>query len=327
MMQHAIVLNHTGGPEQLHWQEMEVPQPARGEALIRQTCVGLNYIDTYHRSGIYPLASLPAVIGMEAAGIVEQVGEGCRYVKAGDRVAYCLGAPGAYAQYRAIAESQLVLLPDTMTDDLAAASILKGLTAYYLLHRTFKVNKGHTILVHAAAGGVGLLLCQWANLLGARVIGSVGSPQKADIAKTNGCDYVVQYKTEPLVERVKAITQGKGVHVAYDGVGHDTYTATLDSLGALGMFVSYGHASGPVPLIDARELARRGSLFFTRPSLSNYMQERQDYLDAAHALFSVLGNRKLNVMIGQRYPLEDAATAHRDLEAGKTTGATILTVR
>jgi len=325
-MPKAIVLTEPGGPEKLVWKEIPMPEPGKGELLIRQKAVGLNFIDIYHRTGFYKLPSYPAIIGMEGVGIVEKTGPECQYFKIGDRVAYGVGPIGAYAELRPIPELKVVKLPDVIATEIAAASMLKGLTAHFLLRRTFMVAENHTILVHAAAGGVGLLLCQWAKQLGAKVIGTVGSEEKAALAKENGCDFPILYKKENVVSRVKEITNGQGVHAVYDSVGKDTYTISLDCLMKFGIFISYGQASGPLPLIDSQELMRRGSLFFTRPTLMDYKADHQEYLMGCAELFDLIIKGGIKVNVGQSYYLSDAASAHRDLEAGKTKGSTILVV-
>ncbi|MEJ0010948.1 MAG: quinone oxidoreductase [Alphaproteobacteria bacterium] len=290
---------------------------------LRHTAIGLNFIDTYYRTGLYT-TKLPAIPGIEAAGMVDKVGDGVRGLVRGDRVAYARGPLGAYAEARNIRAVECVKLPDSVNDDLAAAAMLKGLTAWYLLHQTFPVNKGDTILVHAAAGGVGLLLCQWAKRIGARVIGTVGSEKKATLARQNGCDEIVFYRHESIGERVAQITKGQGVEVVYDAVGATTFTASLDSLKPLGMMVSYGQASGPIPPFSLTELARRGSLFITRPSLMDYVRDNATYHKAADVLFRMLGSGELNISIGQRFPLAYAAQAHKALEGRETVGASIL---
>jgi NADPH2:quinone reductase len=323
-MSKAIVLQSPGGPENLKWQEVSVGEPKAGEVLIRQKAIGLNYIDIYHRTGFYKLPSYPAILGMEGAGVVEKLGPDCTHLQVGDRVAYGVGPIGGYAQLRIIPEIKLVKLPDAIKDEIAAASMLKGLTAHFLLRRTFIVNNYHTILVHAAAGGVGLLLCQWAKSLGARVIGTVGSPEKAALAHANGCDFPILYKSENILERVRQITEGRMVHAVYDAIGKDTYKTSLDCLMRFGIFISYGQASGPLPPIDSQDLASRGSLFFTRPSLMHYKEDPHEYALSSAELFEMIRLGHLKVNVGQSYYLSDAASAHRDLETGKTSGTTIL---
>lgn len=322
-MTHAIRIHQTGGPEVLCWEEVDVPAPAAGEASVRHHAVGLNFIDTYHRTGLYPLP-LPSGIGLEGAGVVEAVGEGVSEVKVGDRVAYAGGPIGAYAQVRNIPAHRLLVLPSSISFETAAAMILQGLTAAYLLRKTYRVQAGDAVLIHAAAGGVGLIACQWAKALGATVIGTVGSAAKAELAKAHGCDHVINYSTENFTQRVREITGGEGVPVVYDGVGKDTFMGSLDSLRPLGMMVSYGNASGPVPPLDLILLSQKGSLFVTRPTIMSYTAKRADLLALGDELFDVVGSGKVRIEVHQTYPLAEAAQAHRDLEARKTTGSTIL---
>lgn len=322
-MPHAIRIHQTGGPEVLCWEAVDLPAPAPGEATVRHHAVGLNYIDTYHRTGLYPLP-LPSGIGLEGAGVVEAVGEGVTEVKVGDRVAYAGGPIGAYAEVRNIPAHRLLILPDSIGFDTGAAMMLQGLTAAYLLRKTYRVQPGDAVLIHAAAGGVGLIACQWAKALGATVIGTVGSPAKAELAKAHGCDHVINYATENFTQRVRDITGGKGVAVVYDGVGKDTFTGSLDSLRPMGMMVSYGNASGPVPPVDLILLSQKGSLFITRPTLMTYTAKRADLLELGRELFDRVASGQLRIEVNQRYALRDAAQAHRDLEARKTTGSTIL---
>jgi NADPH2:quinone reductase len=322
-MAHAIRIRRYGGPEEMVWEQVEVGRPGPGEVRLRQTAVGLNFIDTYHRTGYYPLPELPATLGREAVGEVQEVGEGVSEFEPGDRVTYVL-APGSYVEERLIAADQLVPLPDNVEDRIAAASMLKGLTAHYLLRRTYVVQPGDTILVHAAAGGVGLLLCRWAAHLGASVIGTVGSLRKAELARAHGCDYPVLYGEEDFVERVREITGGKGVPVVYDSVGQTTFLKSLDCLAPLGLMVSFGQSAGPAPPLDVTTLAQKGSLFLTRPTLFTYVAAREDLLTNSAELLELVGRGVLRVDIGQTYPLKDAARAHRDLEARRTTGSTVL---
>lgn len=322
-MPHAIRIHQTGGPEVLCWEAVDLPAPAPGEATVRHHAVGLNYIDTYHRTGLYPLP-LPSGIGLEGAGVVEAVGEGVTEVKVGDRVAYAGGPIGAYAEVRNIPAHRLLILPDSIGFDTGAAMMLQGLTAAYLLRKTYRVQPGDAVLIHAAAGGVGLIACQWAKALGATVIGTVGSPAKAELARAHGCDHVINYATENFTQRVRDITGGKGVAVVYDGVGKDTFTGSLDSLRPMGMMVSYGNASGPVPPVDLILLSQKGSLFITRPTLMTYTARRADLLELGRELFDRVASGQLRIEVNQRYALRDAAQAHRDLEARKTTGSTIL---
>lgn len=322
-MPHAIRIHRTGGPEVLQWEAVDVPSPAPGEVRIRHAAVGLNFIDTYHRTGLYPLP-LPAGIGLEGAGTVEALGEGVSDLQVGDRVAYAGGPVGAYAEVRNIPAHRLLKLPDSIGFDTAAAMMLQGLTAAYLLRKTYRVQPGDAVLIHAAAGGVGLIACQWAKALGATVIGTVGSAAKAELAKAHGCDNVINYSTENFTQRVREITGGEGVAVVYDGVGKDTFMGSLDSLRPMGMMVTYGNASGPVPPLDLLLLSQKGSLFVTRPTLMNYTARREDLLALGEELFAMVVAGKVNIEVHQRYALHDAAQAHLDLEARKTTGSTIL---
>ncbi|HEP6430014.1 quinone oxidoreductase family protein [Burkholderia cenocepacia] len=322
-MPKAIRYDQPGGPEVMKWVDVEVGAPKAGEVRIRQHAVGLNYIDVYFRTGLYP-QQLPAGLGMEAAGEVTAVGDGVTAFKAGDRVAYVGQPPGAYAQERVMPAERVVKLPDGISYDDAASVMLQGLTAHYLLRRTYPVKAGDTILIHAAAGGVGLLVCQWAKALGATVIGTVGSDEKAELAKAHGCDHPIVYTRENFTQRVKAITNGAGVPVVYDSIGKDTYIGSLDCLAPLGYFVSFGNASGPLPPIDSKEFSSRGSLFFTRPTLFSYIAKRADLEAAAAELFDVILSGKVKTSINQRYPLAEVGRAHADLEARKTTGSTIL---
>ncbi|WP_175688557.1 quinone oxidoreductase family protein [Burkholderia anthina] len=322
-MPKAIRYDQPGGPDVMKWVDVEVGEPKAGEVRIRQHAVGLNYIDVYFRTGLYP-QPLPGGLGMEAAGEVTAVGDGVTALKAGDRVAYVGQPPGAYAQERVMPAEKLVKLPDGISYDDAASVMLQGLTAHYLLRRTYPVKAGDTILIHAAAGGVGLLVCQWAKALGATVIGTVGSDEKAALARAHGCDHPIVYTRENFTQRVKEITNGAGVPVVYDSIGKDTYIGSLDCLAPLGYFVSFGNASGPLPAIDSKEFSSRGSLFFTRPTLFSYIAKRADLEAAAAELFDVILSGKVKTSINQRYPLAEVARAHTDLESRKTTGSTIL---
>ncbi|MFZ6816577.1 quinone oxidoreductase family protein [Undibacterium sp. Rencai35W] len=322
-MSKAIRIQQTGGPEVMEFVDVPLGQPGPGEALVRHAACGLNFIDVYFRTGLYP-QPLPAGLGMEASGVVEAVGEGVTYVKPGDRVAYAGRPNGAYAQARIMPADNLVRLPDSIDFETAAGMMLQGLTVQYLFHRTFPLKGGETILFHAAAGGVGLIASQWARAIGVNMIGTVGSDEKAELAKAHGCTHVINYNKENFVERVKEITEGKGVPVVYDSIGKDTFTGSLDCLSPLGMMVSFGSASGPVPAFGLQELASRGSLFITRPSLMSYTAKRADLEQMAAHLFSMVESGKVKIDIRQRYALSDAAQAHRDLEARKTTGSTIL---
>jgi len=321
-MTHAIRIHETGGPEVLRWEEVAVGAPGPGEARVRHTAVGLNFIDTYHRSGLYPLP-LPAVPGSEGAGVVVQVGDGVAGLKPGDRVAYA-GPVGAYAEERLVAADRLVPLPDGVDDRVAAAAMLKGMTAQYLLRRTHRVEAGETILLHSAAGGVGLIAAQWAKSLGATVIGTVSTDEKAALAREAGCDHVVVTSREDFVARVKEVTGGAGVRVVYDAVGKDTFAGSLDCLAPLGLMVSFGNASGPVPPVAPLVLAQKGSLFLTRPTLMAYTARREDLLATAADLFSVLGSGAVKLRIGATWPLSEAAAAHAALESRRTTGSTLL---
>ena len=322
-MTHAIRFHHTGGPEVLQWETVDVPPPGAGEARVRHHAVGLNYIDTYHRSGLYPVA-LPSGIGLEAAGVVEALGEGVADLAVGDRVAYAGGPLGAYAEARNIPADRLVKLPDAISFEQGAAMMLQGLTAQYLLRRTYRVQPGDTLLIHAAAGGVGLMVCQWAKALGATVIGTVGSDEKAALARAHGCDHPIVYTRENFAERVREITGGKGVAVVYDSIGKDTFMDSLSCLRPLGMMVLFGAASGPVPPVDLGVLAQKGSLFVTRPTLFTYAAQRADLLAMSAELFEVVQAGTVKVEVNQRFALAQAADAHRALESRKTTGSTIL---
>lgn len=321
-MPHVIRIHQNGGPEQMRWEEVTVGDPGPGEVRVRNTAIGLNFIDTYHRSGLYQLP-LPLVLGSEGAGVVEAVGPKVKEFKVGDRVAYAQPI-GAYAEVLLRPVARLVKIPAGIKDETAAAMMLKGMTAWYLCRRTYRVKKGDTIVVHAAAGGVGQILCQWAKHLGATVIGTVGSDEKVALAKKAGCKHVVVMSREKLSERVKAITKGRGVPVVYDGVGKDTFMESLDCLAPLGLMASFGNASGAVAPVNIGILAQKGSLFLTRPTLVNYTSAREDLLTAARELFAVVKKGAVKITINQRYPLREAAQAHRDLESRKTTGSTVL---
>ncbi len=323
-MTHAIRLIGAGGIDQMQWQAVDVPAPKAGEVTVRQTAAGVNFIDVYHRTGLYKQPSYPCGIGMEAAGVIEAVGEGVSQFMVGDHVAYMVRDLGAYAERRTLSAERLVKVPEGMRDDVAGGVLLKGMTVWYLLTRTYKVKPGTTMLVHAAAGGVGTLLCQWARELGAHIIASVGNEEKGEIARAHGAHEVIYYKRENIAERVRALTNGEGVDVVYDSVGASTFTASLDSLKRLGMMVSYGTASGPVPDFSPLELTKRGSLFFTRPGLMDYTYAIEDYREAAEAVLSRVADGRLRVMIGQRFALKDAGKAHAALEAGETVGLTVL---
>lgn len=322
-MTHAIRFHSTGGPEVLRWDEVAVGEPGPGEARVRHTAIGLNFIDTYHRSGLYPLP-LPSGLGMEAAGVVEEVGDGVTEVGVGQRVAYAGVPVGAYSEERLIPAHRLVPLPDGIDDRTAAAMMLKGMTAQYLLRSTFRVEPGHTVLIHAAAGGVGLIACQWARHLGAMVIGTVSSDAKAELAMAHGCHHVIVTAREDIVGRVREVTGGVGVHAVYDSVGRDTWDASLDCLRRRGMLVSFGNASGPVPPIQPLVLSRKGSLFLTRPTLMDYTVTREELLACAGELFELVSWGVVRVLVHQTYALADAVSAHRDIEARRTIGSTVL---
>jgi NADPH2:quinone reductase len=322
-MTKTVRIHRTGGPEVLRYEEVPLDPPGPGEVRIRQTAVGLNYIDTYHRSGLYPLPTLPAILGREGAGVVEALGPGVTDLAVGDRVAYPMAA-GAYAVERNIVAGLVVRLPEGVSDRLAAALMLKGLTAHYLLRRTHRVRERETILVHAAAGGVGLILCQWARHLGATVIGTVGSVEKAALARAHGCEHTILYREEDFVARVREITAGAGVPVVYDSVGRDTFLRSLDCLEPLGMMVSFGQSSGAIPPFDVGVLSTKGSLFLTRPTLMTYIARRTDLEAATQELFDAVAAGAVRVELRQTYPLSDAARAHADLEARRTTGSTVL---
>jgi len=321
-MVHAIRIHETGGPEVMRWEEIELSPPGAGEVRIRHTAIGLNYIDTYHRSGVYALP-LPAIFGSEAAGVVEQVGPGVSGLKAGDRVAYAM-VVGAYAEARNIPADRLVKVPDGVSDQEAAAMMLKGLTAHYLLRRSYRAQKGDTVLFHAAAGGVGLILCQWAKHLGVAVIGTVSNEEKAKLALAHGCAHAIGYEDFPA--RVAEITGGAKVPAVYDGVGKDTFAGSLDCLAPTGFMILFGAASGPVPPVDPTTLAGKGSLYLQRPSLGTYVARRADLEAAAAELFEVASSGAVKVAVNQTYPLREAAQAHRDLEGRKTTGSTVFLV-
>jgi NADPH2:quinone reductase len=322
-MSSAIRFYETGGPEVLRWETVDLAAPAVDEAQVRHHAVGLNFIDTYHRSGLYPVP-LPSGVGLEGAGVVEAVGPGVTEVAVGDRVAYAGGPLGAYGEARNIPADRLVRLPEAISFEQGAAMMLQGLTAQYLLRRTYRVQPGDTILIHAAAGGVGLIVCQWAKALGATVIGTVGSEAKAALARAHGCDHAILYTRENFAERVRDFTGGQGVPVVYDSIGKDTFVDSLACLRPLGTMVSFGSASGAVPPVDIGLLAKMGSLFLTRPTLFTYAARRGDLLNMAAELFEVVERGAVRVEVNQRYPLAEAARAHRELEARQTTGSSIL---
>ncbi|MGB4877234.1 MAG: quinone oxidoreductase [Candidatus Competibacter sp.] len=323
-MPKAIRIHQHGGPEILRWEEVEVGDPGPGQVRIRHGAVGLNYIDVYHRTGLYPLPSLPWTLGMEGAGRIEAVGDGVTEFKVGDRVAYASPPLGAYAEVRLMPADRVVALPHAIDDKTAAAMMLQGMTAQYLLRRTYRVQAGDAILFHAAAGGVGLMASQWARHLGATVIGTVGSDEKAELARAHGCHHVIVYSREKFTERVREITNGQGVAVVYDSVGKDTFMGSLDCLRPMGMMVSFGNASGPVAPFETGILAAKGSLFLTRPTLMTYTAKRANLVASAEELFDVVAKGMVKIEIHQTYPLAETAQAHRDLEARKTTGSTVL---
>ena len=316
-MQYGVQIDQHGGPEVLSYREMDIPDPQSGEVLVRVHAAGLNYIDTYHRTGYYPVPALPTGLGVEGAGVVE---------KTGRRVAFAVPSLGTYQQYRCVPEKQLVDLPEQVSFEDAAAMMLKGMTARYLLRQTYPVSAGDTILVHAAAGGVGLVLCQWAAYLGVTVIGTVGSEEKAQLARDHGCTYPILYRTENVVDRVKEITEGRGVDVVYDSVGKDTFADSLRCLRPRGLMVTFGQSSGAVTAFDPVMLSRNGSLFLTRPTLFHYVAEREELEENSSELFDVVLNGHVKIPVRQRYPLQDAARAHEALEARRTTGSTVLIV-
>jgi NADPH2:quinone reductase len=323
-MPHAIRVHVPGGPEVLQWESVEVGEPGAGLVRIRQQAAGLNFIDVYHRTGLYP-QPLPFTPGVEGAGVVEALGPDVSSLKVGDRVAY--GGPiGGYAEERLIPADRLVKMPDAISFEHAAAMMLQGMTAHMLLRSVYRVQAGDTILVHAAAGGVGLILCQWAKALGATVIGTVGSEEKAELARNHGCDHPIVYTHQDFVAEVERITAGAKVPVVYDGVGRDTFIKSLDCLARRGMMVSYGNASGPVDPFQPVILAQKGSLFLTRPTLFDYTLDRADLEQAAAELFTIVESGKVKIEVKQRFPLKDAAEAHRALEARRTSGSTILTI-
>ena len=322
-MTKAVRFHKTGGPEVLQVDDVQVGDPGDGQARVKNTAIGLNFIDTYHRSGLYPLP-LPSGIGLEAAGVVEAVGNGVTHVKPGDRVGYAGGPPGAYSEVRLIPADRLVNVPAGISDKEVAAMMLKGLTVQYLLRRVYRVERGETVLFHAAAGGVGLIACQWLKALGVTVIGTVGSDEKAQIAKAHGCDHTIVYTRENFVERVKQITGGAKVPVVFDSVGKDTFMGSLDCLKPRGLLAMFGNGSGPVAAFDLNLLAAKGSLYVTRPSLMVYTARREDLEAGAKELFDMVKSGKVKIEVNQTYALKDATQAHRDLEARKTTGSTVL---
>lgn len=322
-MPNAIQIHEYGGPEVMKWEAVDVGDPGPGQARIRHTAVGLNYIDVYLRTGLYPQESFPFTPGMEGAGEVLAVGDGVTDLAVGDRVAYA-GPPGGYSEERLIAADRLVKLPDGIDDKTGAAMMLQGMTVRYLIRQTYEVKPDSTILFHAAAGGVGLIACQWASHIGATVIGTVGSEEKAELARANGCTHTINYRDEDFVERVKEITGGEGVDVVYDSIGKDTFPGSLDCLKPFGVWASFGQASGPLPDINLAILAQKGSLFATRPTLFTYVAKRDDLVANANDLFAQVTGGQVKIAVNQTYALSDAANAHRDLEGRKTTGSTVL---
>ena len=324
-MTKAIIIDRTGGPEVLQWKDIEVGRPGSGQVRIRQIAVGLNYIDVYHRTGLYPVP-LPGGIGQEAAGIVEEVGSGVSHLEVGDRVAYAGSPPGAYAEARVMPAASLVKLPDGITEQQAAAIMLKGLTVQFLIRRTYKVTAGETVLLHAAAGGIGLIACQWLKALGVTVIGTVSTEEKAALAKAHGCTHTILYTKEKFADRVRELTNGVGVPVVYDSIGKDTWDDSLSCLRPMGLMVSFGNTSGPVAPFNIGQLAAKGSLFLTRPALTTYVAKPADLRDMAADLFEALAKGHVKAEVSQTYALKDVAQAHRALESGKTVGSTVLAV-
>lgn len=323
-MTRAIRIHETGDPDALSFDEVDIGEPGPGQVRLRHTAVGVNYIDTYHRKGLYPLDELPHGIGMEAAGVVEALGDGVDHLSEGDRVAYAGGPPGAYAEARIMPADELVVLPEGIDDQTAAAMMLKGMTVEYLVRRCFEVRPEHTVLLHAAAGGVGLIACQWLRHLGATVIGTMSTEEKAERARDHGCDHTILYTEEDFVERVDELTDGRGVDVVYDSVGRDTLEGSMDCLARRGMLVAFGNASGAPDPVDPLELSRRGSLYLTRPTLMDYIATRADLEQSAQALFEVVQSGAVHIEVNQTWPLAQAADAHRALEARETTGSIVL---
>jgi NADPH2:quinone reductase len=319
----AIRFDNTGGPEVLELQDLDLPPPAAGQVRVRHSVIGVNFIDTYHRSGLYPIP-LPSGLGLEAAGTVEALGADVTSLKIGDRVGYCSGPIGAYAEANNVPADRVVKLPDGISDETAAAALLKGMTAQYLLKRTFPVKRGDTILFHAAAGGVGLIACQWAKHLGVTVIGTVGSEDKIALAKANGCAHVLNTREEDWVKRLRELTAGKGVPVVYDSIGKDTWSGSLDCLSVRGFLVSFGNASGAVPPFEPGILSAKGSLYLTRPTLMHYTRTREELQETADDLFAVIASAAVKIAVNQRFKLSEARTAHEALHSRKTTGATVL---
>jgi NADPH2:quinone reductase len=323
-MHHAIRVHRTGGPEEMRVEEVATPVPGPGQALVRHTAIGVNFIDVYHRSGVYKLPEAPFGLGTEAAGVVEAVGENVRDLRIGQRVGYVHSVPGAYAQLAVVDAARLVALPEDISDEAAAALLLKGMTVEFLIRRTYPVRSGQTVLWHAAAGGVGLIACQWLRALGVEVIGTVGSDEKAALAKQHGATHAIVYTRENFSQRVRELTGGRGVPVVYDSVGKDTFQGSLDSLAPRGLMVTFGNASGKPDPVDPQQLAIRGSLYLTRPTLFSYIASREELIESATALFEAVRAGTIRVSVGGRWPLAEAADAHRTLEARKTTGSLLL---
>ena len=325
-MTEVVRIHEVGAADRFVLETVETPVPATGEVLVSQRFAGVNYVDVYHRSGLYPLPKMPAILGVEGAGVIEGLGPGVEGLSVGDRVAYALPFTGAYASARTVPAERMIVLPETVSEEAAAGSMLRGVTAHMLLHRVFPVGPGTTVLVHAAAGGLGLILCQWAKLLGATVIGTVGSPEKAELARAAGADHTVLYRDRDFVEAVLALTGGKGVNVAYDGIGGETLARTLEAVRPFGMVASIGQAGCPAPAVELSQLGPRRSLCLSRPSAFAYMADVAAYREAATAFISLLAKGSLDVRIGARYPLADAQQAHLDLEARRTVGSILLVV-
>jgi NADPH:quinone reductase len=323
-MTRAVRIHRPGGPEELRLDDVPLDEPRSGEALVRHTAIGVNYIDVYHRTGLYPLPALPHTLGVEAAGVVEAIGPGVEDVQPGQRVAYVASVPGSYAEARLVKADRLVALPDAISDEAAAAMMLKGMTVEFLIRRAYPVKSGQTVLLHAAAGGVGLIACQWLQELGVTVIGTVGSEAKAELARAHGCRHPIVYTRENFVERVRELTSGKGVPVVYDSVGKSTFNGSLDCLAPRGMMVVFGNASGKPDPLDVGVLAQKGSLFLTRPTLFSYIASRAELVASAGALFDVVKNGRIAIRTAQRWPLAETAAAHRALETRATTGSSLL---
>ena len=323
MSVNVVKIQEQGGPEVMQWEKLDLPKPEPIQIKVKHTAVGLNYIDTYHRSGLYPLTT-PSGIGMEGAGVIEEIGSEVTDLIPGDRIVYAAPPPGSYSEIRLMPADRAVKIPENISDEIAAAIMLKGMTTQYLIKRTFQVEAGHKVLFHAAAGGVGLIACQWLKSLGATVIGTVGSEEKASLAKNHGCDHTILYREEDFIEKVREITNGEGVNVVYDGVGKDTAEKGLDCLAPFGYMVIFGNSSGNADPIDPSLLMAKGSLFLTRPSLMHYTAKREDLLKTANDVFDIVNNGNVKVNIGARYNLKDVIQAHKDLESRKTTGSSIL---